>query len=153
MKRLRLLTRIIRSTHADALLSSLIVLIFGIAGVLAVIEPNIHSYGDALWYCFSVITTIGFGDITATTPVGRILSIVLGLGGILTTGIVVGVVVAYYNEFLRMRQNESLEAFAEKLEHLSDLSPEELEELSRKARALHTSSRRTSIQTGSVEHD
>lgn len=27
------------------------------------IEPEIHNYFDALWYCFSVISTIGFGDI------------------------------------------------------------------------------------------
>jgi len=130
MKRLRLLKRVIQSTHSDYLLAVLLVLVFVIAFALTLVEPQIHTLGDALWYCFSVITTIGFGDIVAVTVIGRILSIILGLFGILVIGIVIGVVVAYYNEFLRMRQNESLEVFADKLERLPELSNEELSDIS-----------------------
>ena len=37
------------------------------------------SFGDALWYSFAVVTTIGFGDVVATTLVGRIITVILGL--------------------------------------------------------------------------
>ena len=130
MKRLKLLWRVIRSTHSDYLIYTLVVLIFAFAGILTAIEPGIRTYGDAVWYCFSVVTTIGFGDMAATTFVGRVLSIVLGVFGILVVGLVVGVVVAYYNELIRARHSESLELFAEKLERLPELSREELAEMS-----------------------
>ncbi|MCR5816973.1 MAG: potassium channel family protein, partial [Ruminococcus sp.] len=35
-------------------------------------ETDINSFGDGLWYCFAIVTTIGFGDITAHTYIGRI---------------------------------------------------------------------------------
>ena len=41
------------------------------------IEPEIHNYFDALWYCFSVISTIGFGDIVVISIVAKILTILL----------------------------------------------------------------------------
>lgn len=134
MKRMKLLRRVIRNTHSDSLLVALLVFILAVAWVLLLVEPQMHTYGDALWYCFSVITTIGFGDITAVTLVGRVLSIILGLFGILIIGIVVGVVVAYYNEYLRQRRDESLEVFADRLEHLPDLSPDELVDISKGVR-------------------
>lgn len=136
VKPLRLLWRVIRATRSDILLMLLLTLIFTFAGLLVLIEPQISSYSDALWYCFSVISTIGFGDIVAQTVLGRALSIVLGLFGILVVGVFVGVVVAYYNEFLRVRQGESFEVFADKLEHLPELSKEELVELSAQVKRM-----------------
>lgn len=130
MKRLRLLWRVIRSTHSDYLIYAFVAFALVVAGLLMLIEPSITSYGDAVWYCFSVVTTIGFGDIVATTLLGRVLSIAVGLLGIIVIGVVIGVVVAYYNEIVKARHAESLEVFADKLEHLPELSHDELVELS-----------------------
>jgi len=135
MKKVKLLWRIITATGTDRIITTFLVFMLIAAWPLALIEPGIGGYGDALWYCFSIITTIGFGDMTAVTVPGRILSVLVGLFGILTVGIVIGVVVAYYNEFARMRHDESLEVFADRLEHLPDLSPDELAEISAKVRA------------------
>ena len=56
----------------------------GVASVvLPVIEPGIGDFGDALWYCFAIVTTIGFGDISAVSVPGRILSVILGFYGII----------------------------------------------------------------------
>jgi len=141
IKPFRLLWRVIRATRSDVLLALLFVLVFAIAGLLVLVEPQMHAYGDALWYCFSVITTIGFGDISAQTAMGRMLSVVLGIFGILVIGVFVGVVVAYYNEFLRVRQGESFEMFAYKLEHLPELSKDELQELSAQVKRLRAHGR------------
>lgn len=135
MKRLVLMKRVIEETHSAPLIVSLLVLILVIAFVLTLIEPQVTTYGDALWYCFSLITTIGFGDITAVTLLGRTLSIILGIFGIIGIGIIVGVFVAYYNEGQRVRHNESLMLFADKLERLPELSPEELAEMSAQVKA------------------
>ena len=40
---------------------------------------SIHSIGDAVWYSIITLTTVGYGDISPVTPVGRVLGIILAL--------------------------------------------------------------------------
>lgn len=61
-------------------------------------EPKFENFGDALWYCFAVVTTIGFGDYAASTIIGRILTVILGLYGLVVVAIITSVVVNFYNE-------------------------------------------------------
>ena len=51
-----------------------------------------------MWYCFAVITTIGFGDFYATSLIGRVLTVILGIYGIVVVAILTSVVVNFYNE-------------------------------------------------------
>ena len=98
--------------------------------VLCLAEPEIETYGDGLWYCFVASTTVGFGDFYAVTAVGRIITIFITLFGIMTVAMVPGVVVAYYTEYLKTQEEETISEFMEKLENLPNLSREELETLS-----------------------
>ena len=106
------------------------VAVVAIGGVLTwIFEPQVNSFGDGLWFCFVASTTIGFGDITAVTLLGRIVIVIITICGILTTAMVPGVVVAYYTEYIRAK-----ETFLEKLEDLPNLSTEELEQLSERVK-------------------
>ena len=60
------------------------------------------TYADALWYGFAIVTTIGFGDITATTRIGRIISVVLGAYGIIVVALITSIIVAYYGEMKKV---------------------------------------------------
>ena len=102
--------------------------------LLRFIEPDIHTAFDGIWYCFVASTTIGFGDIVATTFLGRFVTICVTLIGILTVAMVPGVVVAYYTEYLKAKENETISTFLEKLENLPALSQEELTELSERVK-------------------
>ena len=56
------------------------------------------SIPSALWYCFSIVTTIGFGDVTATTALGRVLSVMLGVYGLIVVALLTSIIVNFYNE-------------------------------------------------------
>lgn len=44
-------------------------------------NPNVKEFLDALWFCYSTVTTVGYGDITPVTSLGRIIGIFLMLIG------------------------------------------------------------------------
>ena len=111
------------------------VAVVAIGGVLTwIFEPQVNSFGDGLWFCFVASTTIGFGDITAVTLLGRIVIVIITICGILTTAMVPGVVVAYYTEYIRAKERDTASTFLEKLEDLPNLSTEELEQLSERVK-------------------
>ena len=98
---LRSLANVARETYAAEIIAGLVLLIFAFSYVFCYIEPDLGNMQDALWYCFAIVTTIGFGDITATTVVGRILSVILGMYGIIVVALITSVIVNYYGEMRR----------------------------------------------------
>ena len=92
------LRKIIHKTYAGEVIFGLLLLVVAFAMVLMMVEPEIKTYWDALWYCFMLVTTIGFGDITSTSVLGRVLSVFLGIYGIVVVSIVTSVIVNFYNE-------------------------------------------------------
>lgn len=90
------LIKIIRKTYALEILLGLLFLILSFSFVFMAIEGM--KYTDALWYCFAVVTTIGFGDFTTLSTIGRILSVILGIYGIIVVAVITSVIVNFYNE-------------------------------------------------------
>ena len=140
MKRLRLIMRILRETGADAILGSFIGFLLLCALVIWIMEPEIRSYWDAVWYCFAVVTTIGFGDVVVRTFIARAISMILSCYAVIALAIITGVVVNYFTQVIELRKKDSLTALVDKLERLPELSREELEELSERIRRWDTRS-------------
>lgn len=90
------LLKIIRKTYALEILLGLLFLILSFSFVFMAIEGM--KYTDALWYCFAVVTTIGFGDFTTLSTIGRILSVILGIYGLIVVAVITSVIVNFYNE-------------------------------------------------------
>jgi voltage-gated potassium channel len=57
--------------------------------VIALVEGI--SIGNSMYFSFITAFTIGYGDITPITIIGRVLAILMGLLGIIFTGLVVAV--------------------------------------------------------------
>lgn len=134
MKKLRILKSILVRTHTTQILFSYLLFILVDALVIQLAEPQIHTYSDALWYCYAVISTAGFGDIVVSTLFGKIASVLLTVYSLVAIALITGVIVNYYNQIIQIRQKETLTAFIDRLEHLPQLSREELAEMSEKAK-------------------
>lgn len=98
--------------------------------LIAAVEPGIPTFGDAAWFLFTVIITIGLGDFTCVTLVGRLASAVLSLYSVFYLALITGTVVNYCSERLKAQRNESIAAFIDQLERLPELSHDELVALS-----------------------
>ena len=96
--RKNVLIRILKRTYTFEILYGLLTLIVGISIIISVSEPKFEHFGDALWYCFAVVTTIGFGDYTCVTVIGRVLTIILGVYGLVVVALITSIVVNFYNE-------------------------------------------------------
>jgi voltage-gated potassium channel len=59
---------------------------------------TIVSFGDAIWWAFVTIATVGYGDMYPITIPGRFFAVVLMLGGIAIVGTASALVVSYLGE-------------------------------------------------------
>lgn len=95
------LKSVIQKTYAPEILLGLLLMILSFSYILQYVEPNISSYEDAMWYCFAIVTTIGFGDVSAVSTEGRVLSVILGIYGILVVALITSIIVNFYGEMKR----------------------------------------------------
>lgn len=131
MKKLKLLAKIFKQTGASKVIIGFLIMIAVSSLILVLAEPEIKTYGDALWYCYAVVTTVGFGDIVVSGVVAKIISVILSISAIFTIAIITGVAMNFFNQLIKLQEKGSLSTIVDKLENLENLSKEELGELSR----------------------
>ena len=64
---------------------SFVVILFGY--IFYITEPTVKNIGDGFYWALVTVTTVGYGDIVPTTPLGKLIAsilILLGLGLIAT---------------------------------------------------------------------
>jgi voltage-gated potassium channel len=75
-----------------ALYLTLLIVTFGASLVLAAERTypgsNIHTYGEAVWWAFVTIATVGYGDYVPVSPVGRSLATVMLFNGVAVISII-----------------------------------------------------------------
>ena len=58
-----------------------LIIFFGFLFYIA--EPEVETFSDGIWWALVTITTVGYGDITPYTALGRIVAsslMILGIG-------------------------------------------------------------------------
>lgn len=107
------LFKVVVNTFSLEILFGLLTMIVCFSMIFMKIEPNINTFPEALWYCFAVVTTIGFGDIVAVTPIGRVLSVILGIYGLVVVAVITSIVVNFYNETAGKKDKKELKEISE----------------------------------------
>lgn len=129
---------VLKQTHFFETLALYLLVFFGFAFVIYRHEAVFETYGSALWYCFELVTTIGFGELVAVTRIGRFLSILLSVYSIGMIAIITSTVVTYHQVKLKTQENDAITLFMDKLERLPELDKKELEEISERIRSLRS---------------
>jgi len=87
------------------------ILIFGCAAMMlfeARRNPDVHGIGDAIWWTFVTMTTVGYGDLYPKTTMGRICGIVVMFFGVGFLGLFTGTVASIFVE-RKMKEERGLE--------------------------------------------
>ena len=134
---INLIERVFNSRRLRTILGVLIICIVSFGFVFYLVEPQIKTFGDGIWWALVTITTVGYGDITPLTTLGRFVAgslMFVGLGLIATvTAIVSAKFVANYVDHHTnddvLEKLEELEAEIEKLKSLEEDELEKLDEL------------------------
>ncbi|MFC5803779.1 potassium channel family protein [Streptomyces formicae] len=77
--------------------AGLTAVLLGFSGALAVYHQersapgaSIRTFGDAVWWVCETLTTVGYGDVTPVTPMGRVIAVGLMICGLALLGAVTG---------------------------------------------------------------
>lgn len=125
-RRARMASQIRLTTYVAGAVVGL--LMFGSLAVLSVERDaphgNIRTLGDAVWWSFTTMTTVGYGDHAPTTGLGRVLAVGLMLSGIALLGVVTANIAAWFisrfekDDVEERRQTEAIEALTEEVRRL-----------------------------------
>ena len=70
-------------------------------------DANITTFGDALWWAMTTVTTVGYGDRFPVTTSGRFVAAGLMLAGIALLGIVTASLATWLIHRIRQVEEES----------------------------------------------
>ncbi|MDN0194482.1 potassium channel family protein [Streptomyces sp. S.PNR 29] len=125
-RRARMATQIRLTTYVAGSVVGL--LMFGSLAVLSVErdspDGNIRTLGDAVWWSFTTMTTVGYGDHAPTTGLGRLIAVGLMLSGIALLGVVTANIAAWFiarfekDDVEERRQTEAIRGLTEEVRAL-----------------------------------
>ena len=88
--------------HVRAIILALLAFVVVDAAAVTLVEKM--PFADTLYFAFVTGLTIGYGDIVMHTPVGRLIALLIGLVGILFSGLMVAVLVYAVRESIEKSQ-------------------------------------------------
>ena len=110
-----------------------------VGGLLAwSLDPEIASPGDGLWWAVVTSTTVGYGDLSPSAPVARVVAVVIMIVGVGTIGMLTGSIATYFTKPAAAEGPASPQvAFVrDQLDRWDELSPRDRRELAAMLAAL-----------------
>ncbi|MFC9790709.1 potassium channel family protein [Rhodococcus sp. NPDC127528] len=95
-------------------------------------DAVITSFGESLWWSITTVTTVGYGDYAPVTTSGRIIAVLLMIGGISLIGVVTATVASWIVQRVAEEEDGNRAATAKQIDSLHS----EIVELRDAVRAL-----------------
>jgi len=108
-----------------ALGSTIIITIMGSIGIYIFedgISATITNYGDALWWSFVTVTTVGYGDISPSTGGGRFIACILMIAGIGFLSMLTSTISTFFFAALENKKLKEKNEFQDKKQVMIDIS-------------------------------
>jgi voltage-gated potassium channel len=121
------------------LLMVLIMVSCGIYLVESRAQPEAFgSIPDSMWWALATLTTVGFGDVTPITPLGKFFGAMVMIIGIGIIALPAGILASSFSEILRRRQQEYRLSVKKAMED-GQITDDEAEELNKIREELNLS--------------
>ena len=115
----------LKDTYLDEILGIFLMVIISFTLGLYLFDPSMNSLFDSLWFVLSTLTTVGYGDVLPNSMIGRAISVVLLIGGVLIFSAITGAMASYFNSKLLNQGSTELKLIKDKL----DANEKEFKEL------------------------
>ncbi|ANU26757.1 potassium channel family protein [Planococcus versutus] len=119
--------KLLRTNGLDKVLIIAMVLLFIIPIPIVLLEPSINTFGDALWWAVVTTTTVGYGDISPETPIGRVLAVVLMLVGIGIIGTLTSAITSFFSNKNGSNHDKRILGVIQSIEEIENLTKEDIE--------------------------
>ena len=87
-------------------------------------DAHITDFGQAVWWSFTTITTVGYGDMTPVTTTGRVIAVLLMIGGITLVGSITATLASWIVERVTDDQAVTTAHIRQLLNEIDDLRDE-----------------------------
>ena len=102
------LGRLNRAVVSGRIVPFLVLVMFTVmcasAVTVEVLSPNsFSSFGNALWWAATTVTTIGYGDVVPATSAGRVIAVVVMFVSVATVSLTTAVITAAFVGYQQRR--------------------------------------------------
>jgi voltage-gated potassium channel len=97
---------------------------------------HINSFGDAVWWAITTVTTVGYGDVSPVTTPGKVIAVFLMIGGISLVGLVTATLASWIIQQVAQEDTANQAVTAREIEALRTDMGRRLDDLSAEIRRL-----------------
>ena len=107
-------------------------------GSFGIMYAEDMSFGDSIWWAFVTATTVGYGDLSPATSLGRLIAAVLMIFGIGLIGSITSTITSYFLKLdNKSYKEENIELIKKKLDDISNLSDHDIDEICKVLKSLN----------------
>jgi len=119
--------KLLKTNGLEKVLIVALILLFLIPIPIVILEPSIETFADALWWAVVTTTTVGYGDLSPETPIGRILAVVLMMVGIGIIGTLTSSITSFFNKEIVKGHEKQLLDILKTIEEVDTLTKDDIE--------------------------